>query len=466
MINHIMERVKKNVRLIKDSPQYVIADDVPANIIATLLQAAQDGEVEEIRRLLAKGAPFTADWLGTSPLHLAAQNNHLEICEIFLRAGMFKDTRTKVERTPLHMAAYEGHLEIVECLLRHGADGDAKDMLQMTPLHWAAQNGHAEIAAALIRSGASVNVTNKFDLTPMEIAVQIDRSDIVEIINYTIRDPLQATNHLMELNENTADAVEPILQLNLQDEASNTESELPIETVLMDNDNSQDYLQDAQVDTEHNIDSNQEQLEVQYVEENTNSFTESMKLLQQHGITMIPDDDSNILSSVMETGHSVVLTEAGKQALNSIKAEKTSPIGITPITTVSKSTLVNQPSFKKKKIITVTADQFLAMTTNNSNSLRIVNGKLVQNKPMPVKRIVPKNKVINQNIRPAVNNAMTIKSDTLTVTEAELIEQLNKARSMAEVYKKRLVRTELELQKYKQKCKLLMDQNNLNNLNM
>lgn len=33
-----MERVKKNVRLIKDSPQYVIADDVPANIIATVSQ--------------------------------------------------------------------------------------------------------------------------------------------------------------------------------------------------------------------------------------------------------------------------------------------------------------------------------------------------------------------------------------------------------------------------------------------
>lgn len=39
-----------------------------------------------------------------------------------------------------------------------------------------------------------------------------------------------------------------------------------------------------------------------------NSFSESMKILQQHGITMLPTDDNSILSSVMETGHSVVLT--------------------------------------------------------------------------------------------------------------------------------------------------------------
>lgn len=42
--------------------------------------------------------------------------------------------------------------------------------------------------------------------------------------------------------------------------------------------------------------------------QNSHSFSESMKILQQHGITMLPTDDNNILSSVMESGHSVVLT--------------------------------------------------------------------------------------------------------------------------------------------------------------
>lgn len=40
----------------------------------------------------------------------------------------------------------------------------------------------------------------------------------------------------------------------------------------------------------------------------SNQLSESMKLLQEHGITMLPADDSNILTSILETGHSVVLT--------------------------------------------------------------------------------------------------------------------------------------------------------------
>ena len=41
-------------------------------------------------------------------------NNHLETCEVLLRAGISKDARTKVDRTPLHFAVYEGHEKMVE----------------------------------------------------------------------------------------------------------------------------------------------------------------------------------------------------------------------------------------------------------------------------------------------------------------------------------------------------------------
>ena len=46
-----------------------------------------------------------------------------------MRAGISRDARTKVDRTPLHVAAQEGHLDIVNLLVRNGADIDAKDMV-------------------------------------------------------------------------------------------------------------------------------------------------------------------------------------------------------------------------------------------------------------------------------------------------------------------------------------------------
>lgn len=67
--------------------------------------------------------------LGTSPLHLAAQNNHLEVCELLIRAGISIDARTKVDKTPLHMAAYEGHENVVNCLVKSGADINALDIV-------------------------------------------------------------------------------------------------------------------------------------------------------------------------------------------------------------------------------------------------------------------------------------------------------------------------------------------------
>lgn len=72
--------------------------------------------------------------LGTSPLHMAAMNNHLDTCEVLLRAGISKDARTKVDRTPLHFAVYEGHDAIVEILLKYKCDVNARDMVRMRPM--------------------------------------------------------------------------------------------------------------------------------------------------------------------------------------------------------------------------------------------------------------------------------------------------------------------------------------------
>ncbi|XP_053303333.1 GA-binding protein subunit beta-2a isoform X2 [Pleuronectes platessa] len=144
-----------------------------------LLEAARKGQDDEVRNLMANGAPFTTDWLGTSPLHLAAQHGHYSTADVLLRAGVSRDARTKVDRTPLHMAAAEGHTIIVELLVRSGADINAKDMLKMTALHWAAQHGHHGVAETLIKHGADVHSLSKFDKTPFDIAVDIQNTDLM-----------------------------------------------------------------------------------------------------------------------------------------------------------------------------------------------------------------------------------------------------------------------------------------------
>ncbi|EEZ97725.1 GA-binding protein subunit beta-1 isoform X2 [Tribolium castaneum] len=381
-----------------------------------LLKAAAEGNVEETRTLLNKGALFTADWLGTSPLHLAARNNHLEVVEILLKAGISRDARTKVDKTSLHMAAAEGHVSIVETLLEYGSDPDCRDLLGMTPLHWAAQNGHLDVVKALLQHYAQTNVVNKFDLTPAGVAAQIDRHDIVALINRQseeVEEPTNAAQHLtLELVENDEGALD------------GAHSPIPLETILME-------------DNESSIDPEKLHLNKNPDEQN-HDFSESIKLLQEHGITMLPNDDSNILTTVMETGHSVVLTDAGKQVLNAIKESE------------QKANAIN------KKIITVTPQEFLSMASNcknkSKNIIKQINGRLV---PKNVKRIVmKKNKLIPVS---TVNNMYKISGPNGVTDMETVMTQLIEARKTIEEYKIKLLKKEQEAERYKQQLKLLMD---------
>ncbi|XP_074593177.1 ada2a-containing complex component 3 isoform X3 [Brevipalpus obovatus] len=151
-----------------------------------LLDACKDGETGEVRDLMQNGAPFTTDWLGTSPLHFAAQNGHSETAKVLLTAGISRDTRTKVERTPLHLAAQEGHMEVVNVLIEAGCDMDAQDFLKMTPLHWAVERGHYHVVECLINQGADVNIMSKFDKTPLDVAKDTGRSDMIPILERNI----------------------------------------------------------------------------------------------------------------------------------------------------------------------------------------------------------------------------------------------------------------------------------------
>jgi ankyrin repeat protein len=94
-----------------------------------LLDTAREGNVGLVQELLARGAPMTADWLGTSPLHVAAYNGHYKTAKTLLNAGCSRDARTKVEKTALHLACSEGHSDIVEMLLSMKSEVHCRDMV-------------------------------------------------------------------------------------------------------------------------------------------------------------------------------------------------------------------------------------------------------------------------------------------------------------------------------------------------
>uniref|UniRef100_A0A8C5R3Q2 GA binding protein transcription factor subunit beta 2 n=1 Tax=Leptobrachium leishanense TaxID=445787 RepID=A0A8C5R3Q2_9ANUR len=156
-----------------------------------LLEAARSGEDEEVRVLMQSGAPFSTDWLGNSPLHMAAQYGHYTTVKVLLRAGISRDARTKVDRTPLHMAATDGHLHVVELLITNGANINAKDMLEMTALHWATEHSHKDVVELLLKSGADIHALSKFGKTAFDIALDKHNPELLIMIQEAMQGNVQ-----------------------------------------------------------------------------------------------------------------------------------------------------------------------------------------------------------------------------------------------------------------------------------
>ncbi|XP_028152343.2 GA-binding protein subunit beta-2-like isoform X1 [Diabrotica virgifera virgifera] len=458
---------------IKFEGKLVAKHSLPVNELGKqLLKAAGEGNIDRVKQLLTKGAPFTADWLGTSPLHLSAQNNHLEITEILLRAGISKDARTKVDRTPLHMAAYEGHVDIIAALVTHGADINCRDLLGMTPLHWAVQNGHDEAVVHLVGNGAMVDVNSKFDITPMIIAQQTCRRDIEQfLIEALNKSALASENLMVQLNENRPEEyfeedmdieensvgheMTSVYTVLKQEPEEYEEDNQDIEVIESSEDVPVPDEEEEQETEQDRIEKENEQL-IQNVTVDPSILNSSLKILEEHGITMLNDenDDGNILNSVMESGHSVVLTEVGKEVLNSVKQSE-----------MKKQSPVLQ---LEKKIVTVTPEQFLSMA-NNTKIGGLQNLKVIPTGG-PFKRVMmKKNKLIPINTSTISGGMIQITNGNKEIPvpnrtienpakQLEIVSrQLAEARKTIEEYKIKLRRKEQEAERYKLQLKLIMD---------
>ncbi|XP_018350006.1 PREDICTED: ankyrin-1 [Trachymyrmex septentrionalis] len=467
-----------------------------------LLHNAKNGDTEAVRELMCRGAPFTTDWLGTSALHLAAQNNHIDTADVLLRAGISRDARTKVDRTPLHMAAYEGHHQMVQLLLNYGADVNSRDMLKMTPLHWAVEREHIDVMHILLDHGADTSATSKFEKTPVSLALEHDRLDFVDILQQE-RELIGIQAH----QQNQVNSVELEVATNnlVQLEANNSKSSIIEEeqkfgTTQQQQSPRKRKLSQAQMEKKqkmifqqisvspNNTDGEQEK-EIEDVEIiNANNIMNNKKhkdilsigkqfrLLEAHGIRMIPvDDESSIVEKAMESGRTVVLTEAGKIALNLTKGSSI------------KRLQVASRKGPSRKVIAIRTDQIQSKILNpnsNTSTSRSPNilKKAFDNKPMKLlvttvpntstastvteiknsistKEKIAPSKIVESTV-PQLDDDIEeiIEEDNPENREpvtdiAVLNRQLAEARRQAAEYRKQLQEKEKEAEIYKQQLK-------------
>ena len=126
-----------------------------------LTAAADSGNVDVLKYLIAKGAkPDLADIQGSTPLLHACSTDHTDCALALLEAGADPNLGSKWQRYPLMYSAQKGNDQIVSALIAHHADVDANSN-GGPATWWAASNGRASTLKLLIDAGA------KLDLKPM-----------------------------------------------------------------------------------------------------------------------------------------------------------------------------------------------------------------------------------------------------------------------------------------------------------
>ena len=153
-------------------------------VTKTVQQAATDGDVEQIKMHIAKGADFNkADQYGYTPLKRAIEGHHPEAAIAIIESGKADlNIKDREGRTPLIFAVSMAEPAIAEALIAKGADVKAKDAYDRTALHAAIQGGQKDLATLLIEKGVDVNGTDKTGQTPLTLAMQRNQTEVADLL--------------------------------------------------------------------------------------------------------------------------------------------------------------------------------------------------------------------------------------------------------------------------------------------
>uniref|UniRef100_A0AAR2LKJ2 Euchromatic histone-lysine N-methyltransferase 1b n=1 Tax=Pygocentrus nattereri TaxID=42514 RepID=A0AAR2LKJ2_PYGNA len=146
--------------------------------------SAKQGELQKVLLMLVDGIDPNFKMENQSkrtPLHVAAEAGHQEVCHMLVQAGANLDMCDEDQRTPLMEACENNHLDTVCYLLRAGAIVSHKDGEGSSCLHLAAKNGHLSIVEHLLSTGlVDINCQDDGGWTAMIWATEYKHIEIVK----------------------------------------------------------------------------------------------------------------------------------------------------------------------------------------------------------------------------------------------------------------------------------------------
>jgi ankyrin repeat protein len=139
---------------------------------AELIRAAEAGDAQAVKRLLAQGAGVRPrDAQGRTALVAATYGNRVEAARLLIAAGADVNAQDDLQNSAFLLAGARGYLEIVRMTLAAGADLKSTNRFGGTALIPACHYGHVETVRELLKTKIDVDHVNNLGWTALLEAV-------------------------------------------------------------------------------------------------------------------------------------------------------------------------------------------------------------------------------------------------------------------------------------------------------
>lgn len=172
----------------------LVVDAMDAQSNTLLHHVVKQTDVKATVLLLRMGANVDArNGQGITPLYSACARGQSAIVRMLIHAGAKCSPMGPNKETPLHIAAQENHVNCVSILLTHGkVDVDLVTRDHSTALHLASQRGNTQVAECLLDHGANVNALTVANETPYVKASRMSHFQTAKLL--LSRNAVQSNN--------------------------------------------------------------------------------------------------------------------------------------------------------------------------------------------------------------------------------------------------------------------------------
>ncbi len=160
-----------------------------------LIEAADEGSIESMKQLLIAGAEVNYYWTQESPtaISMAASEDKLDCLKLLLEYGADIDGIGK-SIPPLHIAAEENRLDIIDYLISQKVNINKKDAVGRTALMYAASEGNSLVVKRLIETGADFSEMDMNGHTAWDYAEEEDHFNILKYLGDSKNDSGRANS--------------------------------------------------------------------------------------------------------------------------------------------------------------------------------------------------------------------------------------------------------------------------------